>query len=295
MRKLKNIQLFSGFFFKTELFFFFFLSVVCAEKVEYQLFDEPIDVVIPCAKKDLRTLELCIEGVRKNVARLGEIIVISKERYTDNADWFAEELFPFSKFDLGYYICGETEDGAEKFLAECTRVGWIYQQFLKLYAPFVIPGISSNVLIVDADVIFYQPASFLNAKNEGLYNPGREYHKPYFNQMKRLLPDLHKLSPKYSGISHHMLFQRSILEDLFSTIEDYHEMDMWKALCKTIDPREINTPCISEYEIYFNFVFSKTSQVKIRPLKWTNKWDLSPKARNADLKKGYHYVAYHEY
>ena len=272
-----------------------FLSLLSIEGKEYRLYDEPIDVVIPCAKKDLRTLELCIEGIRKNVARVRDVIVISKERYSENADWFQEDLFPFSKFDLGYYICGETKEGGEKFLAECLRVGWIYQQFLKLYAPFVIPEISSNVLIVDADVIFYQPVEFLNAKNEGLYNPGKEYHKPYFNQMKRLLPTLHKFFPKASGISHHMLFQRSVLEDLFSTVEEYHNMEMWKALCKTIDPREINFPCISEYEIYFNFLFSKTSQAKIRPLKWTNKWDLSPEARKAHIKKGYDYVAYHKY
>ncbi|MFX0093621.1 MAG: hypothetical protein ACFFBD_17855, partial [Candidatus Hodarchaeota archaeon] len=44
-----------------------------------------IDVVIPTCEKDLGTLELCIEGCRKNIKALRRIIVISKEKYTDNA------------------------------------------------------------------------------------------------------------------------------------------------------------------------------------------------------------------
>ena len=36
------------------------------QKVTYQFPDEMIDVVIPCVRKDLETLELAIEGIRKN-------------------------------------------------------------------------------------------------------------------------------------------------------------------------------------------------------------------------------------
>ena len=35
-------------------------------------------------------------------------------------------------------------------------MGWIYQQFLKLFAPLYIPDISSNVLMVDSDVVFHK-------------------------------------------------------------------------------------------------------------------------------------------
>lgn len=270
-------------------------SYLCAEKTVYSFVKEPIDVVIPCAKKDLPTLELCIESIKKNVQDVRRVIVVSKERYTESAEWFDEIFYPFALYDLGYMIFGESDEGAQYFLANCNQKGWIYQQFLKLYAPFVIPGISSNVLIVDSDVIFYHPVVFINNCGGGCYSTGTDLHKPYFRHMQRLLPDLIRVYPNYSGISHHMLFQRDILEDLFTQIERRHHMSAWRAIAKCIDPKEINIPCLSEYEIYFNFAFSHTDQVTINQLMWANHKDISEKGRRSDFKQGYHYVAYHEY
>ena len=54
-----------------------------------------IDVVIPAHKKDLATLEYAIDGIRKNIADVRRIIVVSKEKYTDKAEWFDEALYPF--------------------------------------------------------------------------------------------------------------------------------------------------------------------------------------------------------
>ena len=42
------------------------------------------------------------------------------------------------------------------------RIGWYYQQLLKQYAPFVIPKISSNVLILEPDTIFLKQVTFMN-------------------------------------------------------------------------------------------------------------------------------------
>ena len=42
-----------------------------------------IDVVIPAHKKDIDTLDLCIDGIRKNVKDVRRIIVVSKEKLTD--------------------------------------------------------------------------------------------------------------------------------------------------------------------------------------------------------------------
>lgn len=271
------------------------ITTLVSEKIEYLFKDDPIDVVIPCIEKDVETLDLCIAGVRANVKNVRRVIVVSPERYTDQAEWYDEKEYPFSKFDLGYYILHKNRENSERFLAKCLKVGWIYQQFLKLYAPLVIPNISTNVLIVDADLIFYRPVEFLGKSNAGLYNPATEYNEIYFKHMARLIPGLTRYSPIFSGIAHHMLFQRCVIEDLFSTIEAYHKVPTWQALCQCIDPDEIQDNCMSEYEIYFNFVFSRTTQVKIRPLIWANKGDFSEPTRKADYKKGYDYVAYHSY
>lgn len=262
------------------------------EKTQYLLKSEPIDVVIPCAEKDARSLELCIEGIQKNGKNIRRIIVVSAKPLTRKAEWFDENNYPFKPFDLALQIFGN-QTQARAYLSKKSRIGWIYQQFLKLYAPFVIPEISSNVLVLDADTIFLNPVEFLGPFGGGLYNPSSEHHPVYFAYMARLLPGLKKVDRRYSGISHHMLFQKSVLEDLFNNIQIHHGMEPWKALCKSINRQQVNLSCLSEYEIYFNFAFARSSQMKIRPLKWKNL--SNPNEIPMFQQLGYHYVSCHVY
>ena len=238
-------------------------------KTHYPLSAEPIDVVIPCSPKDLDTLELCIQGIRKNGQNIRRIIVISKERLTDSAEWIDEAIYPFSKRALIVEAFHGDEQLADAFLANpINRAGWIFQQFLKLYAPFVIPHISSNVLVLDADVIFLNPTTFMNKQGDPFFNTSHAYHPPYFNHMGALLPGLYKVLPIQSGICHYMLFQRPILEDLFAKIRAYHNIEPWKAFCRCIDQNEIFSSCLSEYEIYFSFTLLNTDQAQLRDLRW---------------------------
>jgi hypothetical protein len=262
------------------------------EKVHYHLEREPIDVVILCTEKDLPTLDLCIEGVRNNIQDVRRIIVVSPRHLTDKAEWFDEKNYPFTPFELAMEIFGN-EEQARSFTPGGSRMGWIYQQLLKLYASFVIPGISSNTLIVDADVIFLNPVSFLGPDGEGLYNPSGENHRPYFEHMNRLIPGLQRVFPDLSGISHHMLFQRSVLQDLLATIESIHHVEAWKAFCRCIDHGWVHWSSMSEYEIYFNFAFTRSDQMQIRYLRWAEwaKVHQVPHLRQ----EGYIFAACHEW
>jgi hypothetical protein len=187
------------------------------------------------------------------------------------------------------------QNRAGQFLTEKnSRIGWIYQQLLKLYAPFVIPKISSNVLIVDADTIFLTPVEFMDQANCPLFNPGVEYHKPYFEHASRLLPGFTKAYAEHSGISHHMLFQLPVLKDLFSAITAVHKLEPWRALCRCIDLKELPGSALSEYEIYFNFIFSKTDQAQIRTLKWKNT-KFNNSAIKAHTRSAYNYISCHSW
>lgn len=264
------------------------------QNVVYDLSAEPIDVVIPCSAKDAYdSLPLCIKGIKKYGANVRRVIVVSPEKFSDEAEWFDEKLYPFSKDEVAY----EMFQDAEMAKAYCgdsrNRLGWLYQQLLKLYAPFVIPGISSNVLILDSDVIFLNPVNFLNKQNGGLYCVGTEYCAPYFEHAARLLPGLKKEYAKWSGVVHHMLFQRSILQDIFNKVETHHGEEMWKAICHCVDRSILWYSFCSEYEIYFNYAFAHTSQVEIRHLKWNNVNNLK---NLVELKAaGYHFVGWHAY
>jgi hypothetical protein len=255
---------------------------------------DPIDVVIPCHPKDVRTLDLVIEGARNNVKNIGRIFVVSASRLTDKAEWFDEKNYPFTKASVAYEIFQNEEQAKRLIHDPQTRLGWIYQQLLKSYAIFVIPNISSNVLIIDADTIFLRPVEFQDPQTgAGLYNPGTEHTHAYFAHNEKVLPGWKKVFPQYSGISHHMLFQRSVMEALFTDIQSAHNKEPWKVFCQAIDHNEIPRSCMCiEYELYFNYVFSKTDLVKIRHLKWDN---IPFRKFNALKNNGYDYLSCHAY
>jgi hypothetical protein len=129
------------------------------------------DVVIPVHERDKPILEHCINGVRKNLIGVRRIITVSKEKYTQNAEWIDEAIFPFS-YDL------------VKSYRDNKSTGWFFQQLLKMYSPIVIPDILPNeALDADKDP-FYK--IFLKNHGQGVAS---EY-QIYFNFMMVFHPDL---------------------------------------------------------------------------------------------------------
>lgn len=263
-------------------------------KIHYPLIDDPIDVVIACHSKDKPTLDLCINGIRENCSKIGRVIVVSAEKLTNKAEWFDERQFPFTKNSVGLTIARGSREKGQKFFKDNHRSpGWYYQQLLKLYSPFVIPDISSNVLILDADTIFMNPVEFLNESFGALfcYSHASEAKPAYFEHAKRLVPGYKRAHPQFYSVCHHILLQKPILEDLFRTVEEYHEVPFWKAFCLCVDLRKNRGA--SEFEIYYSFAFTHSDQVALRKLKWANSSNLSHKFKYQN--GGYHFVAFHTY
>jgi hypothetical protein len=239
-----------------------------------------MDVVIPCAEKDLPTLELCIRGASR-LPETGRLIVVSPWRMTDAAEWFDEARFPFSKDDVA----------SEVVIGGDPRLGWYLQQLIKLYASFVIDGISEDILVIDADTVFLRPVRFVDWRGRGLYATGTEHHPPYFAHMQRLLPGLRRETAAASGIVHHMLLRRSVLLDLFARVESLHRKEFWRAFLNCVDDDAYHSGA-SEYEIYFNFAQRwRGESVRIRPLRWRNALRLAD--LEVDRRAQYHYVSYH--
>lgn len=259
----------------------------------YPLTTEPIDVVIPFYKKDLATLELCIKGIKRSCKQIRRVIVISSKRYTDNAEWISESIFPFNKSAVALQLNDNDQKRAHEYLKhpKC-RARWYYQQLLKLYAPFVIEGLSSNVLMLDSDTIFLRKVNFIDKSGNGQYNVGYELFDNYFRHMESFTGGaVKRVFPNYSGICHHMLFQKSVLKALFTLVEEHHKKPLWQAFCSSVAKEDLYLAGASEYEIYFNFLFSTTKQAKVRPLKWKNSTRLSN--RKKYKQEGYHYVSFH--
>ncbi len=269
------------------------IGVLLGEKTIYDFSDEPIDVVIPAIDKDLLTLDMCIDGIKKYGDRIRNIYVVSPECLTEKAYWIDEKSFPFSKFDIATAIFKNTQKASWYLKKPGNRIGWVCQQLLKLYAPLVIPDISSNVLVLDSDTIFMKPVAFLNGKYEPLFNVRNRSSKYYFVHAKKLVPNFRRIFPKLSGVTHHMLIQKPVISNLFNVIKSAHGMEMWEAFCHCISLAGFRHNAASEFEIYFNFIFSTTDQCHIRRLKWKNSSEFD---RLSQFKEeGYHFVSFHSY
>lgn len=282
-------------------FLFFCLSIhlfVQAESYEsanihYRLVNDAIDVVIVTHPKDTDTLDMCIEGIRENCRNVRRVIVVSSIKLTDEAEWFDETKYPFSLHDVLTAIGnGDTAKAERRFKHHWRPPGWYLQQLLKLYAPFVIPGISSNVLVVDADTIFMNPVEFLNESFGGLFCTSDLRAKShYLKHAERLVPGYERVYPRVYSVCHHMLFQKPILQELFRIVEQHHQTTFWNAFCSCVDFEDNGGA--SEFEIYYNFALRTTKQVDLRKLKWKNSGSLS----HLDQYKedGYHFVSFHTY
>ena len=103
--------------------------------------------------------------------------------------------------------------------------------------------------------------------------------------MEQLLPELKRVSK--SGITHHMIFQREIMLDLFNKVEEYHGEEFWKVFLTLVDIEQKSGA--SEYEIYFNFIQTYyPNKIKVRKLKWKN-------TKNKDLNQDLHNISCHSY
>lgn len=256
----------------------------------------PVDVVIPAHRKDLPTLKYCIRSAKKYVRNVRRIIVISKTKLTDEAEWFDESKFSFSKQQI--------EKTAKKIGKYGT--GWYYQQLLKLYALSTIPRLTDNILILDADAVFFRKTDFIDSKGRFFLDLAKEkdiktqvFCKSARKFIKTMLPNLDlsviKRRPNWiSGVSHHMLFNKKIMKDLFDRVRKIHrKKNFWKIFLDTAQKRGCN--CASEYDLYFIFALNfYREKVKLRKLKYKNTHDINFwKYIGECLRKKYDYCAYH--
>lgn len=250
--------------------------------------DYRLDVVIPAHEKDIDTLDMCIERIRKNVRPIRNITVVSAYRLTDQADWFPESQYEFSI----HQVMLELSDCIDQHGPD--RARWYYQQLLTLYAPVTIPGLTSGVLLVDADVLFLRPISFLRS-GRPQHTLGRGWRRSFDAHLSRLLPSMGGYQLDQSGVCHHMLMERHVVRHLIQEIEDAHPgLAAWQAFLRCVDVDDYSKFGASEYDTYFHFVQAyHHTHVDFRWLRWADSDDLDDIHKHEqDM---LHFVAYHKW
>ena len=228
------------------------------------------DIVIPLGPNERKNIHRQIEYTKQNIIGYRNIYIVTNNfdnLQIDGCQIIDENTFPFKMSDIAHYFA--------QYKGKCNRNGWYLQQLIKLYASFVIEGMLDTYLVVDADVFFLKPTEFYK-DSKYIFTTGDEEHKPYFKHMEKLHPSFKKVIKPY-GISHHMIFDKKYLKEIFYIVEKAHNQPFWKVFIECVDEHKCHSIHIpdsgaSEYELYFNFMVQHHKDViEIRQLNWANK------------------------
>ena len=150
---------------------------------------QKIDVVIPIVAKDLHILPLCLEGVRQQVSHhIKDIYIVAPAEQdivkfceTNNLHFVDEtSVLGFSPKELNIVITNP--DGTTR-----NRSGWLFQQLIKLSGKV---GTCQHYLCIDADHVLIRPHVFLTDDNKTVFYMSYEEHKPYYENIHKLMPGL---------------------------------------------------------------------------------------------------------
>lgn len=112
------------------------------------------------------------------------------------------------------------------------RFGWYLQQFFKIEAIQLVK--TDNVTIWDADCVPVSPIETQNSDGQIMYvNSSREFHPPYFENVKRLLgmdriQDICFVIPSFP-------MKKIWIEELIQSIEEQHGMSWSESIISTTD------------------------------------------------------------
>ena len=174
-----------------------------------------VDIIIPCAKKDIDFLPKVIKYIRKNVVEAGIIYIITngsnhsqlkknlRKHSISNVITLDENLI---LDELNFSIVKQLLAKKEWYV----RQGWYFQQFLKL--GFALTKYANNYYLSwDADTL---PLTKLHFIEDGhpIFTIKKEYHPAYFETMQKLI-GIGK-TYEHSFIAEHMLFKTSIVKEL---------------------------------------------------------------------------------
>lgn len=248
-----------------------------------KLSDDIFDIVILVGPNDQTILNKQITFTKKNIIGYRNIYLICFDDtiQIDGCITINENIFPFT-INTVKYIHGESE-----------RNGWYLQQLLKMYAGKVIPNILQKYLVIDCDTFFLKPTTF-TYNGKCLYNFGYEYHNPYFIHMAKMDESFFKII-NVSGICHHMMFEVKYVNEIIDIVEKKHNDTFYNIFLKMVEDKQGSGS--SEYELYFNYIFSQHSNnVILRQLLWNNVNNIDNINNEKYLQENnLNYVSYHWY
>ena len=221
------------------------------------MINDKIDIVIPIASKDIKIIKKNIPYISKNIKGCNNIYIITSylninkiEKWINN--YPCCRLIDEDKLIEGLSFLKVKHELQRRGVKQ--SYGWYFQQFLKM--GFSQSEYCNNFYLSwDADTFPLNEISFFK-NGHPLYTVKKEYHKPYFNTIKKLL-GINKIVD-HSFIAEHMLFKKSIMNELINDILSSNvEGNSWyNKIINSCDFKD-SLYSFSEFETYGNYCMHK--------------------------------------
>lgn len=261
-------------------------EMVCNSSSHRAFSELPVSVFIPVAIKDLECVSQTVRSIREFLLHpIVEIVICAANEDAIKIECisldvrFVDEksVQPIDKSEIKYNCNG------------IDRLGWLYQQFLKLSSLECCQA--SHVLVWDSDTELVKPTNF-EFQGRFIIEYSEEIHQPYEDCSLKLIG---KNSGYNVGFTcHKILFSKPILTEMLNGIESRHQMPWHEAVMSSLDNYEASS--FSEYNLYSNYVIANHSDsVKIRH--WRNFADVkkSNRFRNVLVRRMFSSVSYHSW
>lgn len=196
-----------------------------------------ISIVIPCHPKDHALLSVVLEGLKRNCLNpITEIVIVSPEP-------LQFEHFP----ETNIRFVNDSQIVDSKLLEIIntnfpqSQFGWIFQQVLKIQTAMNFTR-NDQILVIDSDTVISKRTLFIDG-NRQILNITREYHRQYIKQYQNFTKSNFDIG--LSFVTHHQLWQRDILEELWGGDRLYE----WLSCADTS-----STSSMSEYHSYGSYI-----------------------------------------
>jgi len=210
------------------------------------------DIFMPIGPSDYAIADQSIKNKRKIFKNLREVYYCAAENLNLDAIRIEESAYPFSLSLLQSILSTSS-----------TRVGWYHQQLKQLYSTQIEETMLDDIVSMCSDLFFNNEVSFFE-NDIPIYTYGREVpHKPYFEHMQNLHPQLRCFDNR-SAISHHSVFQRKEIKELFHLVETMTGDSFYSSFLKSIKKEQLELSGAAEYEIYFNFLRLTNKKMVVR-------------------------------
>ncbi len=219
-------------------------------------------VICVCRLKDVKVWEIGSRYIVKNIHSQSYRVVVPH----DEVDSFiAVTCDGFDVVSEREVLKGLTVADVASMLVHKDRAGWYYQQLLKIAA--LAEGNPDDVNVVwDADTIPLKRISFVDECGTLVYYTGSEWHKPYFDQIRRTL-NLEKSVP-FSFIAQCFPAKVRWVVEYIRALESCRGQYWVDAILDSIDGNEVSG--FSEYESMGTYFLANF----IKEMRFTNnKWE----------------------